>query len=116
MKADDKILTNGFRLLEHQYVSRVAKVEGSHGNADFLSISHVGKQYTMLARQEKTLYAKIAPMRALLASYEKDEALLRLARPLSNNTWSLLGSSGTAKYLNENGIKCRDVAETVGKP
>jgi len=53
---------------------------------------------------------------ALLASYEKDEALLRLARLLTKNNWGLLGSAGTAKYLNENGIKCRDVAEIVGRP
>lgn len=55
-------------------------------------------------------------MQALLASYEKDEALLHLARLLSENNWSLLGSSGTAQYLNENGISCRNVAEIVGQP
>ena len=53
---------------------------------------------------------------ALLASYEKDGALLRLGKLLSENGWSLLGSAGTAKYLNENGVKCRDVAEIVGPP
>ena len=53
---------------------------------------------------------------ALLASYEKDENLLRLAKLLKTNNWSLLGSAGTAKYLNENSIPCRDVAEIVGKP
>ncbi|PIR84024.1 hypothetical protein COU18_01285 [Candidatus Kaiserbacteria bacterium CG10_big_fil_rev_8_21_14_0_10_51_14] len=53
---------------------------------------------------------------ALLASYEKDDALLRLGRLLSENGWNLLGSAGTAKYLNENTIPCRDVAETVGAP
>ncbi len=53
---------------------------------------------------------------ALLASYEKDEALLRLGRLLSENGWSLLGSAGTAKYLNENGLACRDVAEIIGPP
>ena len=55
-------------------------------------------------------------MLALLASYEKDEALMRLAKLLVANNWSLLGSSGTAKYLNDNSIPCRDVAEIVGKP
>ena len=54
--------------------------------------------------------------KALLASYEKDTALLRLGRLLSDKGWSLLGSTGTAKYLNDNGIVCRDVAEIVGKP
>ena len=55
-------------------------------------------------------------MQALLASYEKDDNLLRLGRLLNNNEWKLLGSAGTAKYLNENGIPCRDVAEIVGTP
>jgi phosphoribosylaminoimidazolecarboxamide formyltransferase/IMP cyclohydrolase len=53
---------------------------------------------------------------ALLASYEKDDALLRLGRLLTENGWTLLGSAGTAKYLNENKVSCRDVAEIVGPP
>ncbi len=53
---------------------------------------------------------------ALLASYEKDEALLRLGKLLSDSGWALLGSAGTAKYLNENNVPCRDVAEIVGPP
>lgn len=53
---------------------------------------------------------------ALLASYSKDEALLRLAKLLVNNDWTLLGSAGTAKYLTDNALPCRDVAEIVGKP
>jgi len=53
---------------------------------------------------------------ALLASYAKDEPLLRLGRLLVQNGWTLLGSAGTTKYLNENGVSCRDVAETVGPP
>src|SRR3989344_7670943 len=55
-------------------------------------------------------------MQALLASYEKDASVLRLATLLEKNGWSVLASSGTAKYLDENGIPCRDVAEIVGKP
>lgn len=55
-------------------------------------------------------------MQALLASYEKDENLLRLGKLLKEKGWALLGSSGTAKFLNENGIECRDIAEIVGKP
>lgn len=55
-------------------------------------------------------------MRALLASYEKDTNLLRLGKLLNDKGWELLGSSGTATYLNENGIPCRDVAEIVGAP
>src|SRR5579864_9445162 len=53
---------------------------------------------------------------ALLASYEKDAALVRLGKMLTDAGWGLLGSSGTARYLNENGIKCQDVAEIVGPP
>ena len=53
---------------------------------------------------------------ALLASYEKDAALVRLGKMLKDTGWGLLGSAGTAKYLNENGIACRDVAEIVGPP
>ena len=53
---------------------------------------------------------------ALLASFEKDAALLRLAKMLASAGWSLMGSAGTAKYLNENGAACRDVAEIVGAP
>src|SRR3990167_217207 len=53
---------------------------------------------------------------ALLASYEKDAALLRLGKMLGTAGWQLLGSAGTAKYLNENGIPCRDVAEIIGAP
>lgn len=54
--------------------------------------------------------------RALLASYEKDQNLLDLANLLRSHEWSLLGSAGTAKFLGEHGIPCRDVAEIVGPP
>ncbi|OGG74603.1 hypothetical protein A3A37_00795 [Candidatus Kaiserbacteria bacterium RIFCSPLOWO2_01_FULL_52_36] len=53
---------------------------------------------------------------ALLASYAKDEPLLRLGRLLVQNGWIILGSAGTTKYLSENGVSCRDVAEMVGPP
>src|SRR3989338_4304276 len=53
---------------------------------------------------------------ALLSSYEKNESVLRLARLLAKNNWNLLGSSGTTKYLKENGVDCKDVADTVGPP
>ena len=55
-------------------------------------------------------------MQALLASYEKDDHLLQLGKLLQSNEWKLMGSAGTAKYLNENGIPCRDAADIVGKP
>ena len=55
-------------------------------------------------------------MLALLASYEKDAPLLRLGKLLKEHGWTLLGSAGTAKYLNEHDVVCRDVAEIVGKP
>lgn len=53
---------------------------------------------------------------ALLASYTKDDSLLRLARLLRTHGWELLGSAGTAKFLGESGIPCRDVADMVGPP
>lgn len=53
---------------------------------------------------------------ALLASFEKDEALSRLGEFLVENDWELMGSAGTAKYLKEHNIPCRDVAEIVGAP
>jgi phosphoribosylaminoimidazolecarboxamide formyltransferase/IMP cyclohydrolase len=53
---------------------------------------------------------------ALLASYGKDAPLLRLGKMLRGKKWQLLGSAGTAKYLNENGVPCRDVAEIIGAP
>lgn len=53
---------------------------------------------------------------ALLASYEKDEALLRLGKLLINNGWQLQASAGTARYLMDNKIPCRDVADMVGPP
>ncbi len=55
-------------------------------------------------------------MLALLASYEKDDNLLRLGKLLESKGWKLLGSSGTAKFLSDNGVACRDVAEIVGAP
>ena len=53
---------------------------------------------------------------ALLASYTKDEPLLRLGRLLINNGWALLGSAGTTSFLKENKIPCTDVAGIVGPP
>src|SRR3990167_6925786 len=53
---------------------------------------------------------------ALLASYSKDEDLKRLGKLLIENGWTLLGSAGTAKFLMDNGIPCRDVAGIVGPP
>ena len=53
---------------------------------------------------------------ALLTSYSKDEPLLRLAKILAKNGWNILGSAGTTSYLEENGIKCKDVADIVGPP
>lgn len=55
-------------------------------------------------------------MLALLASYEKDANLLRLGKLLKDKGWALWGSAGTAKFLNDNGISCHDVAEKVGPP
>lgn len=55
-------------------------------------------------------------MLALLASYKKDEDLLRLGKLLKEHGWDLMGSAGTAKYLGEQGVECRDVGDVVGKP
>ncbi len=63
------------------------------------------------------LCGRISDMKtALLASYGKDEPLLKLGKLLQENGWQLLGSAGTAKYLGQNGIPCRDVADIVGPP
>ncbi len=69
-----------------------------------------------MSSQHSTVLSNGVKKHALLASYEKDDALLRLGRLLSENGWALLGSAGTAKYLNENKIPCRDIAEIVGPP
>src|SRR3989344_2687186 len=53
---------------------------------------------------------------ALITSYEKNEAVVRLAKMLADNGWNILGSAGTTSYLKENGIACKDVADTVGPP
>ena len=53
---------------------------------------------------------------ALLSSYKKNDSLVRLAKLLQAHQWDLLGSAGTVKYLSENGIPCRDVADIVGPP
>lgn len=53
---------------------------------------------------------------ALLTSYEKNEPLLRLANMLVQNGWNVLGSAGTTSFLKENGIACKDVADTIGPP
>src|SRR5690349_1398762 len=52
---------------------------------------------------------------ALLSAYDKT-GLEEFAFKLVSLGWNLLGSAGTAKYLNEKGIKTRDVAEIVGPP
>jgi len=55
-------------------------------------------------------------MLALLASYKKDGDLLRLGKLLKENGWDIMGSAGTAQYLGEQGVECRDVGDVVGKP
>src|SRR3989344_3131233 len=62
-------------------------------------------------------YGRIPSMKtALLASYEKDEHVVKLGRLLLDNSWNILASAGTAKFLNENKIAARDVSEIVGPP
>lgn len=52
--------------------------------------------------------------RAFFASYDKDDDLLRLARLLYNYGWSLMGSVGTARFLNDHGVPCRDISQIIG--
>src|SRR4051812_9806631 len=54
--------------------------------------------------------------RALLASYDKDAALLRLGKLLIHNGWSLWASAGTAQFLNDTGLPAEDVGPIVGPP
>src|SRR3989344_1961090 len=53
---------------------------------------------------------------ALITSYEKNEAVVRLAKTLTKNGWNILGSAGTTSYLKGHGIACKDVADIVGPP
>jgi phosphoribosylaminoimidazolecarboxamide formyltransferase / IMP cyclohydrolase len=52
---------------------------------------------------------------ALLSAFDKT-GLAAFALELKSLGWDLLGSRGTAAYLNEKGIHTRDVAEIVGPP
>mgnify|MGYP001615187327 FL=1 len=52
---------------------------------------------------------------ALLSAYDKI-GLKDFAAKLASLKWHLMGSAGTAKYLCERGILCRDVAEFIGPP
>ncbi len=52
---------------------------------------------------------------ALLSASDKT-GLEIFAGKLVELGWDILASAGTAKYLNEKGIKARDVAEIVGPP
>ena len=52
---------------------------------------------------------------ALLSAYDK-VGLASFAQSLQALGWSLLASAGTAKYLNQQAIWTRDVAELVGPP
>lgn len=53
---------------------------------------------------------------ALLAAYEKNAELEQFALGLTTLGYDLLGSAGTARFLNEKGITIRDVADVVGEP
>lgn len=52
---------------------------------------------------------------ALLSAYDKT-GLENFAGELVVRGWNILASSGTSKYLEEKGIKTRNVAEIVGEP
>ncbi len=53
--------------------------------------------------------------KALLSVYDKT-GLLDFARGLLNLGWDLLASGGTARLLNQNGLKVTEVAEYTGSP
>jgi phosphoribosylaminoimidazolecarboxamide formyltransferase/IMP cyclohydrolase len=50
-----------------------------------------------------------------LSAYDKT-GLEEFGSQLIELGFELLGSAGTAKYLNDRGVKCSDVAEIVGEP
>lgn len=53
---------------------------------------------------------------ALLSVYHKVRTLRRFAEDLIKLGFNLLGTEGTARYLNEFGVPTRDVAQFVGPP
>lgn len=53
--------------------------------------------------------------KALLSVYDKT-GLLEFARGLLDAGWDLLASGGTAKLLNQNGLKVTEVADYTGSP
>lgn len=126
VKSDNKIFTDTSRFLKHKHVPCVAEIKSSYGDADFLSVSHIELEYhskmRMLGLRKYYGFTKSAQsvynvlMLALLASYKKDEDLLRLGKLLKENGWDIMGSAGTAQYLGEQGVECRDVGDVVGKP
>ncbi|OHA34173.1 MAG: hypothetical protein A2928_04710 [Candidatus Taylorbacteria bacterium RIFCSPLOWO2_01_FULL_45_15b] len=52
---------------------------------------------------------------ALLSAYNKD-GLDEFADTLKKRNWDLLASAGTKKFLGQQGIEARDVADLVGVP
>lgn len=60
--------------------------------------------------------APSAQKTALFSVALKTLAFLDFARNLVSLGWSLLGSKGTAAYLNEHDVPCKDVADIVGPP
>ena len=56
------------------------------------------------------------PNVALLSVYHKSQAFADFAQFLTEQDLVLWGSSGTTKFLEEQGIHCTDVATIVGDP
>lgn len=56
------------------------------------------------------------PKSALLSAYDKTPELLGFAKFLVRLGWKLLGSKGTAEFLNKNGVPCLDISSLVGEP
>ena len=52
---------------------------------------------------------------AFISVFNK-EGIDQFAKGLVDLGWEIMSSSGTAKYLKENGIKCKDLTDFVGEP
>lgn len=56
------------------------------------------------------------PKTALLSTRQSTPPLLRFAQALDSRGWGLHATSGTARFLEENGLPVTDIAKWVGRP
>ncbi len=59
---------------------------------------------------------KDRPPYALISSYEKSKEILEFAKFLLEKGYTIISTTGTAKFLNENGILAFDVSSVTGFP